>query len=77
MICIYAANIPVTLTSANIGVKFGLKNIVIELISERKIYTKSELSALRPRMACWPQRYHEDGQYERSNQKAEERKGGS
>ena len=72
MICIYAANVPATLTRANIGVKVGSKNIVTELISERKIYTKSELSALRPRMACWPQRYHKDGQYEQTNQDAEE-----
>ena len=48
VICIYAANMPAILTSANIGVTFGLKNIVTELIRERKIYTKSEPSALRP-----------------------------
>ena len=48
VICIYAAVVTATFTSANIGAIFGLKNVVTELIRERKIYTKSELSALRP-----------------------------
>ena len=48
VMCIYAAIVPATLTSASIGVMFDLKNSVMELTREKDTYMGSEIFALRP-----------------------------